>query len=156
MKSSPGGKLLLIVVIGADIADMGKGEGDELAGIGRVGQDFLIPGHGGVETHLAKSRAGGAKSKAFKHRSVGKDQSVRFSGAVSRRLGAVRVRRLSWAAHRCGRASYNVQMSSALHMGGASALAIAARALTSARSFRPNAVVHGAFAGLLRLLDRSV
>ena len=38
-----------VVIIGADIADVGKGEGDDLAGIGLVGEDFLIAGHGGVE-----------------------------------------------------------------------------------------------------------
>jgi hypothetical protein len=31
---------------------MRKGKSDNLAGEGRVGQRFLIPGHGGAETHL--------------------------------------------------------------------------------------------------------
>ena len=39
--------------VGADIADMGKGERDNLARIGRVGQDFLIAGNRRVETDLA-------------------------------------------------------------------------------------------------------
>jgi hypothetical protein len=39
--------------VGADVADMGKREGDDLAGIGRVGHDFLIAGHRGVEADLA-------------------------------------------------------------------------------------------------------
>jgi hypothetical protein len=42
-----------ILVIGADIADMRKGEGDDLPGIGRVGQDFLIAGDRGVEADFA-------------------------------------------------------------------------------------------------------
>ena len=42
-----------VFVIGADIADVREGEGDDLAGIGRVGEDFLIAGHGGVEAHFA-------------------------------------------------------------------------------------------------------
>ncbi len=39
--------------VGADVADMGKCEGDDLSGIGRVGQDFLIAGNGRVEANLA-------------------------------------------------------------------------------------------------------
>ena len=42
-----------IFVVGADIADMGKGEGDDLRGVGRVGENFLIAGHGGVEADFA-------------------------------------------------------------------------------------------------------
>ncbi len=44
---------LLVFGIGAGIADVGIGQGDDLAGIGRVGEDFLIAGHGGIEHHLA-------------------------------------------------------------------------------------------------------
>ena len=38
-----------VFVVCAYDADMGKGEGDDLAGIGRVTEYFLIAGHGGVE-----------------------------------------------------------------------------------------------------------
>ncbi len=34
-------QILDVLVIGADIADMRKGEGDDLAGIGGIGEDFL-------------------------------------------------------------------------------------------------------------------
>ena len=34
-----------VLAIGADIADMGEGEGDDLPGIGGIGQDLLIAGH---------------------------------------------------------------------------------------------------------------
>ena len=44
--------------VGADIADMGKGEGDDLPGIGRIGQDFLIAGDRGVEADFADRRPG--------------------------------------------------------------------------------------------------
>jgi hypothetical protein len=47
------GGRLDILAVGADIADMREGEGDDLAGIGRVGQDFLIAGDRGVETDFA-------------------------------------------------------------------------------------------------------
>ena len=33
-----------VLVVGADISDVGKGEGDDLAGVGRVREDFLIAG----------------------------------------------------------------------------------------------------------------
>ena len=47
-----GGRGFVVIVIGTDIANMRKGEGDDLSGVGRVGQDFLIPGHRGVEADL--------------------------------------------------------------------------------------------------------
>ena len=39
--------------IDAVIADQGISHGDDLALVGRVGEDLLITGHGGVEHHLA-------------------------------------------------------------------------------------------------------
>ena len=42
-----------VFVVGADVADMREGEGDDLPGIGRIGEDFLIAGHRGVEADLA-------------------------------------------------------------------------------------------------------
>ena len=63
-----------ILVVGADIADMGEGEGDDLAGIGRVGQDFLIAGHGGVEADLAGGVADSADAVTLKARAVSEDQ----------------------------------------------------------------------------------
>ena len=42
-----------VVLVGADIADMREGEGDDLPGIGGVGEDLLVAGHGGVEADLA-------------------------------------------------------------------------------------------------------
>ena len=49
----PGIVRLQILVIGADIADMGEGEGDDLRGIGGIGHHLLIAGHRGVEADLA-------------------------------------------------------------------------------------------------------
>ncbi len=42
-----------VFVIGADNADMGKGEGDDLSGIGGIGEDLLIARHRGVEADFA-------------------------------------------------------------------------------------------------------
>ena len=50
-----------VFVIGADNADMGKGEGHDLPGIGRIGENLLIAGHGGVEADLAHRAAGAPK-----------------------------------------------------------------------------------------------
>ena len=67
----------MIVVIGADIADMGKSEGDDLFGIGGIGEDLLIAGQGGVEAHLALDRPFRAETVTFDHGSVGKDEHRR-------------------------------------------------------------------------------
>jgi len=59
-----------VLVIGADIADMGKGEGDQLTGIGRIGKDFLIAGHRRIEDDFADDLALSPKALAFERRSV--------------------------------------------------------------------------------------
>ncbi len=41
-----------IFAVYSGIADMRIGERDNLFGIGRVGENFLVAGHGGVENHL--------------------------------------------------------------------------------------------------------
>ena len=63
-----------VLVIDADIADMGKGEGDDLAGIGGVGEDLLVAGHGGIEADLADGLAGRADAMALDHGPVGEDE----------------------------------------------------------------------------------
>ena len=63
-----------IFVVGADIADMREGEGDQLSGVGRVGEDFLVPRHRGVEADFADGVAFGAKTETFEHGAVGKDE----------------------------------------------------------------------------------
>ena len=60
--------------VGADIANMRECEGDDLAGIRRIGEDFLIAGHGSVEAHLTGCMAAGAETEAFEHGAVGEDQ----------------------------------------------------------------------------------
>jgi len=47
----------------ADDPDVGEGEGDDLGGVGRIGQDFLVAGHCCVEADLADRRAGRADPK---------------------------------------------------------------------------------------------
>ncbi len=71
-----------VLVVGADIADMGEGEGDDLAGIGRIGEDLLVAGHRGIEADLADGVAGGAQPKAFQHGAVGKNEQRGRLGVV--------------------------------------------------------------------------
>ena len=63
-----------ILVVGADIADMREGEGDELSGIGGIGEDLLIAGHRGVEADLADGVAFRAEAKTLQHGTVGKHE----------------------------------------------------------------------------------
>ena len=59
-----------ILDIGPRVSDVRKGEGQDLAHVGRVGQDFLIAGHGGVEDHLAERRAYSTAAEALQDGSV--------------------------------------------------------------------------------------
>ena len=63
-----------ILVVGADIADMREGEGDELPGIGGIGEDLLIAGHRGIEADFADRLAFGAEPKTLQHGTVGKHE----------------------------------------------------------------------------------
>jgi hypothetical protein len=62
-----------VVLVGADIADVRKGKGDDLPGIGWIGEDLLIAGHRGVETDFADGVTDGAEADTFQHRAVGHD-----------------------------------------------------------------------------------
>ena len=62
-----------VVLIGADIADMREGEGDDLAGIGGIGEDLLIAGHRGIEADFAHRLAFGTESLAFDDQTVGQE-----------------------------------------------------------------------------------
>lgn len=42
--------------IGADIADMGISKSNDLAGVGRISEDFLITGHRRIEDHFPHCR----------------------------------------------------------------------------------------------------
>ena len=63
-----------VLLVGADVADMREGEGDDLSRIGGIGQDLLVAGHRGVEAHLADRMAGGAEAEAFEHGAVGQHE----------------------------------------------------------------------------------
>ena len=63
-----------VFVVGADIADMRKSEGDELPGIRRIGENLLITGHRGIEADFADRIAFGAEAKAFQNGAVSQHQ----------------------------------------------------------------------------------
>ncbi|MCY1238587.1 hypothetical protein D9M72_513320 [compost metagenome] len=71
-----------VFVIGADIADVREGEGDDLAEIGGVRQDFLIARQRRVEADFRLHLAGRADALAFDHGAVGQNEQCGwfFSG----------------------------------------------------------------------------
>jgi hypothetical protein len=64
------GRRLEIGAVDADIADMREGEGDDLPGIGGIGDDLLISRHAGIEAHLANARADRADAFSPKNAAV--------------------------------------------------------------------------------------
>ena len=59
-----------VLFVDAVIADERIGHGDDLGFVGRIGQDFLVAGHGSVEADLAAGLGGRAEALAVKHRAV--------------------------------------------------------------------------------------
>ncbi len=74
---------LVVGVVDAVVADVGVGEGDDLTGVGRVGDDLLVAGEHGVEDHLARRHAPGRRGAdgfALEDRAVGQHQRRRCDG----------------------------------------------------------------------------
>ena len=63
-----------VLRVGADVADMGKGEGDDLAGVGGVRKDFLIAGHRCIEADFADALPLGADAVPPEYCAVGENQ----------------------------------------------------------------------------------
>ena len=59
-----------VLRVGADITDVGEGEGNNLARIRGVRENFLIPRDGGIEDHFTDIFAGSADCTSPKHRSI--------------------------------------------------------------------------------------
>jgi hypothetical protein len=68
----------LVLLVGARVADVRIGQRDDLAAVRGIGEDLLVPRHGGVEHHFAHRGAAGADRAAVKRRSVGEDQRGGF------------------------------------------------------------------------------
>jgi hypothetical protein len=62
-------------LICAVVADLRIGENDDLAAIGRVGEDFLIAGDGGIENNFAGALSGRSKTDAFEDDAVFQDEN---------------------------------------------------------------------------------
>ena len=77
-----------VVLVGADIADMGEREGDDLPGVRGIREDLLVAGHGGVEAHLARRTTGCAEAAAFEHGAVGEHEQRARLRLDPRRLSA--------------------------------------------------------------------
>jgi hypothetical protein len=61
-------------LVDAVVADVGIGEGNNLTGVGRIRQDFLVAGQSGIEYDFANAAAAGAYAFAPKYRSVGESK----------------------------------------------------------------------------------
>src|SRR5690606_39946686 len=69
----------LVVLRGAaGAADVGIGQGDDLARVRGVGEDFLVAGHGRVEHDLADGKAGRADGYAFEDGAVLEREDCRW------------------------------------------------------------------------------
>ena len=70
----------VIAFCGSVVADSGVGEDHDLAGIGRIGENFPIAGEGGVENNLTRPLGGRTKAPALEDASVfqGEDCRVQF------------------------------------------------------------------------------
>ncbi len=77
-----------ILVVGADIADVREGEGDDLPGVGRIGHHLLIAGHRGVEADFADRLALGAEALAPDRRCRRRGPERRSRALGLRRRGA--------------------------------------------------------------------
>src|SRR5438132_13972595 len=62
---------LLVAVVDTVVAQLGDGEGDQLACIGGVGEDFLVARVAGVEDHLALRLALGATGEPLERLAAG-------------------------------------------------------------------------------------
>ncbi|MBA7592146.1 hypothetical protein ES708_34323 [subsurface metagenome] len=69
-------KVLLVYAV---VADKGIGGHQNLAGIGRVGEHFLVAYHAGVEDDLAVGVGLTSEAVAFIGRAIGQDQYCSFS-----------------------------------------------------------------------------
>ncbi|MNG23442.1 hypothetical protein D3C84_1080470 [compost metagenome] len=49
-------------------------QGNDLLGVGRIGKDFLIAGHGGVEHHLTNGLTVGSNGFAAKNAAISKGE----------------------------------------------------------------------------------
>ena len=68
-----------VLLIGADIADVGEGERDDLPCVGGIGHHLLVTGHSGVEAELADRLPFGAESPSPRDPPIGENDDSRCS-----------------------------------------------------------------------------
>ncbi len=88
-----GAELLDVFDIDPHVADVGEGEGDDLAHVGGVGQDLLVAAHGGVEAHLADRIADRAHALALEDGPIREHQDAGGAGHEGLDHGRVSWRR---------------------------------------------------------------
>ena len=71
-----------VLEVDAVVADQRIGHGDDLAGVGRIGQNFLVARHAGVEDDLAGYFSGSAEGLADEILAVGQGENG-FHACVS-------------------------------------------------------------------------
>ena len=59
-----------VVAVHAVVADVRIGHGDDLARVGRIGEDLLVAAHGGIEDDLPGRLAGGAEGAPLEDQAV--------------------------------------------------------------------------------------
>ena len=57
--------LFAVGLIGTVVADLRVGKDDDLAAIGRIGENFLIAGNGGIKDNLARALDGRTKTDSL-------------------------------------------------------------------------------------------
>ena len=73
---------LHVLGVGADIADVGIGQGDKLTGVGGITENLLIARHGGIEDHLAHGGSGSTESDPVKYGAVGQAKHCSHSRQI--------------------------------------------------------------------------
>ena len=84
----------VILGAGAVVADLGVGEDDDLAGIGRIGEDFLVAGDGCVEDNFTGALGGRTKTPAFEDGAILQGQDCGFQYDVLQGVGKVHFSRI--------------------------------------------------------------
>lgn len=71
--------------IDAGVTEFWVGEGDDLAAVAGVGQNFLIAGHAGVKYHLPHGGAGGPERPTMINSSIDQNEKGRLSSREGHR-----------------------------------------------------------------------
>jgi hypothetical protein len=79
-----------IHLVAAGVADMRVSKGDDLTGIGGIGEDLLVAGHGGIENHFANGFASRTDGVAVEYAAVFEGKQSGMRHVEGRLLGTAR------------------------------------------------------------------